>query len=358
MAGRVSKWRPPDTYIRRRRFAGYDDEFLDWSWDMAYYFSQRDYDEDKQFNVAISCFTGYARTWWNQFEDDRWYRRRPPVKTWAQLVFVMTRHFAPEIDARGYTKTIQHRSGPRPLVPTESYTVRSSHPLERRPKRSPVRVTRSHPSVPASQVMLAHVPPIVLMTATEPTCDVLESPNSLTLPTFDSSTVFDEYLEEDASEIPSTPTRSANESPPIFDEYPEGELLDVPVLIESVSSDVCDGIDIPVLVSTALHEPEASPIPPSEVTIIAATPSKQEKTASAPEPFMLHFVVPRVGHVPYTDAALSLASSHLFLLAPTCSKRGRFDSKGGRMMWSCPAIRRSIESPRRPRPWRPPWTSI
>jgi len=139
MASQVSKW--------RQHFAGYDDEFLDWSWHMAYYFSQRDYDKDKQFNVAISCFTGYARTWWNQFEDDRWYRRRPPVKTWVQLVFVMTRHFAPEIDARSYTKTIQHRSGPRPLVPTESYTVRSSRPLECRSER---RVTRCHPSVPAS----------------------------------------------------------------------------------------------------------------------------------------------------------------------------------------------------------------
>jgi len=351
MTDQVFKW-------RRQRFAGYDDDFLDWSWHMAYYFSQRDYDKDKQFNIAISCFIGYARNWWNQFEDDRWYRHRSSVKTWAQLVFVMTRHFAPDIDARGYTKTIQHRSGPRPLVPTESDVVSSSCPLERRSERAPVRVTRSHSSVPVSQVMLTHVPPIVLITTNEPTCDVLESPNSPTLLTCDSLTVFDEYLEEDASEIPSTPTRLANESPPIFDEYPEGELLDVPVLIESVSFDVCDEIDIHVLVSTALHEPEPSPIPPSEVTIIAATESKQEKTTSAPELFILHFVVPRVGHVPYTDAALSLASSHLFLLAPTCSKRGRFDSKGGRMMWSYPAIRRSIESPQRARLWRPPWTSI
>ena len=83
MTDQVSKW-------RRQRFAGYDDDFLDWSWHMAYYFSQRDYDKDKQFNIAISCFIGYARNWWNQFEDDRWYRHRSSVKTWVQLLLIST----------------------------------------------------------------------------------------------------------------------------------------------------------------------------------------------------------------------------------------------------------------------------
>jgi len=84
---------PTDTY--RRHFYGCDDEFLDWSWHMACYFSQLDYNEKEQCDIAISCFIDYALGWWNHVEAYRYYRSWRPVTTWEQLVYVMAKHFAP-----------------------------------------------------------------------------------------------------------------------------------------------------------------------------------------------------------------------------------------------------------------------
>lgn len=89
--------------LRRRHFVGHDgpNAFIVWTHHMAHYFSQRDYDKYEQCAVAITCFTDYALDWWTELEDERWYHRRPRVKTWGLLVYLMMRHFTPDADAQG-----------------------------------------------------------------------------------------------------------------------------------------------------------------------------------------------------------------------------------------------------------------
>ena len=306
-----------DTYLRRRRFAGYDVEFLEWSRHMSYYFSQRDYNEVKQCNVAINCLTEYALDWWFREEEYRRYQGWQPIITWEQLVYVMAKHFAPSVEPEAYAARSYRRTRPR---------------LESVPMHTPVRSSKSSPDCKPARVTMpfpsATVSPVVLV------------PTATTIAPIASALVPDSVV---------TPT--------IVPMEPEPTRLPLDVT-SAPSSLVPKVLVVPpaVLVPMTTHESKAPATRPSVMTIISTTTcNSKEKIAPAVKPFMLIFEVPRVGLVPHADAMVWLILTRLFFLAPTCSKRGRFDSKGGRVMRSCLVLCRYMTSPRRPRPWRPPW---
>ena len=157
MAGRVSKSRPSDIYLRRRRFAGgYEDEFLAWSRHMAYYFRQRNYDEVGQCNVAINCLTDYALDWWFREEEYRRYRGWLPVITWEQLIYVMAQHFAPSVEPEAYAARSYQRARPHHESVPMHTPVRASMSF---PDRTPGRVTVPLPNAAVSHVVLVPTTP-------------------------------------------------------------------------------------------------------------------------------------------------------------------------------------------------------
>lgn len=98
-----------------------------------------------------------------------------------------------------------------------------------------------------------------------------------------------------------------------------------------------------------LGAPKMVPVAPKSAPAPDVVPTPR------PEPYLVIMEVPRVG--PKADVEFLLTTERRLPLAPPSSKRGRFDSKGGRMMRSWPAIRWFTKRLSQPRPWRPPWSS-
>ena len=304
MASRLSDWRPPEIRLRRRHFYGDDsEEFLEWSQHMAYYFRQRDYDQDEQCDVAINCLGGYAWDWWCRVEDERWDRAWQPVETWEQLVYLMTRHFAPGVDPIAYAARSKQRTMPYLERISARTLVRPSEDL---PERTPARVTVLLPPTLA--------PPVALVPATTPPAPTASAPAP-------------------DPEITPTPT-------------------DVPLLVPVLTT--CEYV-VPSEPTSARPPPLVISAPTSMVPMALDVPSFVPVTTTC-ESFILAPSLD-IMHQSFRYISSFICVHRLLTLAPTSSKRGRFDSKGGRMMRYWPAIRWFTKGLSQPRPWRPPWSS-
>jgi len=134
--------------------------FFAWVRQMAYYFSQRDYDKYQQCKLAIECFTDYAEAWFYCLEDDLRRQRLRPVETWERLIFYMAQQYAPEIDAWAYAIRTRSRSKPHLVVNTECYQAQYSPPILR-PQQDDRNVTPPTPAPMPTVCVEETIAPIV-----------------------------------------------------------------------------------------------------------------------------------------------------------------------------------------------------
>ncbi len=72
------------------------DDYLQWKDKMKRLFILHHYAGPRQVDIAISEFTDYAATWWEQSEKRRETLGHPRANNWDQLVRVMDAQFIPK----------------------------------------------------------------------------------------------------------------------------------------------------------------------------------------------------------------------------------------------------------------------
>ena len=94
--------------IHKRDFYGDESprEFLYWAKHMGQYFGQFDYIPCVMFDKTYSCLQSRALRGFQRVEDRYYQTGRDDIRTFGELLYCMTRHYAPDHDAYEITNWV------------------------------------------------------------------------------------------------------------------------------------------------------------------------------------------------------------------------------------------------------------
>lgn len=69
--------------------------YLEWEKKVEFIFDCHNYSENKKVKLAVTEFSDYALTWWDQLVTNRRRNLERPISTWAEMKAVMRKRFIP-----------------------------------------------------------------------------------------------------------------------------------------------------------------------------------------------------------------------------------------------------------------------
>jgi hypothetical protein len=81
--------------------------YLDWEKKMEFVFDCNNYLETKKVKLAVTEFSEYAITWWDQLVINRRRNRKRPINTWEETKVVMRKRFVPSYYYQELYKKLQ-----------------------------------------------------------------------------------------------------------------------------------------------------------------------------------------------------------------------------------------------------------
>jgi hypothetical protein len=83
------------------------DAYIEWEERCDQIFRVHGFSEAKSVNLAVMEFSGYALTWWNQLQEDRFVSGNEYVRSWTIMKRIMRHRFVPSYYERQLYKKLQ-----------------------------------------------------------------------------------------------------------------------------------------------------------------------------------------------------------------------------------------------------------